>query len=153
MPPIPIKCDDGADIVKYLQGYSLGYAYYYSTAQLKQILTRMMIGEANRIIIYGRINIYTSLKPVCTIGQYPSTTDCKCAAGDTKSLSGPPDCSNIKKDTPKEYCECPERSDKEKWDADPRTADSKGICASESLRVFLSVITADVVLPALALFV
>ncbi|KAA6379562.1 MAG: hypothetical protein EZS28_024911 [Streblomastix strix] len=63
-----------------------------------------------------------------------------------------PDCTTITKDTPKESCPCPEKTDKAKWDADPRTETEDDICASGSVHITLSVIAAALVLPVLALF-
>ncbi|KAA6356881.1 MAG: hypothetical protein EZS28_047592, partial [Streblomastix strix] len=97
----------------------------------------------------GKILVNTGSAVVCTAGKYPSIDDCDCAAGDTKCLSGPPDCTSIKKETPKEDCPCPDKTDKTKWDADPRTKTKDDICASGSIKVFLSAITAAVVIPAL----
>ncbi|KAA6377460.1 MAG: hypothetical protein EZS28_027014 [Streblomastix strix] len=54
-------------------------------------------------------------------------------------------------DTKEENCPCPDKTNKIKWDADPRTV-AKGICAFESVRVVMGVVAAAVVLPVLALF-
>ncbi|KAA6354338.1 MAG: hypothetical protein EZS28_050135, partial [Streblomastix strix] len=97
----------------------------------------------------------------CT-GKNQPTADCKCPAvqeGDyTKAkceedkAAATVDCTTITKETPKEDCPCPDKTDKAKWDADPRTKTKDDICASGSVHLTLSVIAAAVVLPVLSLF-
>ncbi|KAA6399074.1 MAG: hypothetical protein EZS28_005397 [Streblomastix strix] len=90
------------------------------------------------------------------------TADCKCPAvqeGDSTKAKceedkkpSTADCTTLKKETPKEDCQCPDKTDKAKWDADPRTETEDDICASRQVHLTLSMITAAVVLPILALF-
>ncbi|KAA6398219.1 MAG: hypothetical protein EZS28_006256 [Streblomastix strix] len=63
------------------------------------------------------------------------------------------DCSKITKETSKDDCPCPLKTDKDAWKADPRTEKKGDICESGSIRMTLSVIAAAVVLPVLALFI
>lgn len=62
------------------------------------------------------------------------------------------DCVSVDIDTHPNLCPCPDKkTDKAKWEADPRTK-KIDICASGSMRAGLSVVVVAVVLPVLALF-
>ncbi|KAA6383373.1 MAG: hypothetical protein EZS28_021101 [Streblomastix strix] len=95
----------------------------------------------------------------CTAKDTPSA-ECKCPTSTTGDYTKEQcetdkaqtvDCTTPKLDTKSEVCPCPEKTDKTKWDADPRTV-GKGICAaSYSIHFTLYIVTLALLLPALAL--
>ncbi|KAA6380449.1 MAG: hypothetical protein EZS28_024023 [Streblomastix strix] len=81
-----------------------------------------------------------------------TATDLKrCVNANIDQDDDPIDCTNdIKSEKLEEDFACPLKTDKVAWETDPRTKDSKGIYASGSIRIALSVIAAAVVLPVVA---
>ncbi|KAA6372355.1 MAG: hypothetical protein EZS28_032118 [Streblomastix strix] len=109
-------------------------------------------GEKGEINYYPRLSWSQERHILNAIAIYSSATDLKRYVDiNFEQEDDPIDCTNdIKSENLEEDFACTQKIDKVAWETDPRTKYTKGICASGSIRIALSVIAAAVVFPVVA---